>query len=323
MSSQFEISDSTILLQHVQKYLYQYGGLIIVVLGFISCVFRWIVFKKKTLRKNPCSIYMTAFQIFNFAHIIIIILPSTLLIGYDIATITSTLGLCRFTSYMAFVLDILSPSCLILASIDRLLVTSPHALTRQRSTCRLAFISLICISLLWFLSHSHALILMHLIELGPNTVICYSQTQIYLIVINYYIFVKNIIIPLILASLGILTIRNVRKIRQNVVAVDASRVGTGNHRGIQSVYSKDRQLVRILLIDIGIYVICTYPLTGTNLYLQITQYNTKNFDRQQADILIQYFCSFCGFIPYCIGLYSNLFVSKIFRKEVKNIFLCK
>ncbi|UJR17440.1 hypothetical protein I4U23_004335 [Adineta vaga] len=323
MSSQFQISDSTILLQLVQKYLFQYGGLIMVILGFISCVFCWIVFNKKTLRKNPFSIYMTAFHISNFTNILTLILPATLSIGYGMIFVTSTLGLCRFALYMGFVLDLVSPSCLVLASIDRLLITSPNALTRQRSTCRFASISLICISLLWCLFHSHALIWMYLIQVGPNLVICYTQSPAYITIISYYTLIKSTVIPSLLASLGILAIRNVRKIGKNIVAAGASTMHIGNRRAIQSVHSQDRQLVRILLIDIGIYVICTYPQTAFTLYLQITQYSMKTIDHRQADASIQNLCSFCGFIPYCIGFYSNLSVSKTFRKEVKKIFSCK
>ncbi|CAF1431429.1 unnamed protein product [Adineta steineri] len=323
MSSQFEISDYTVSLQRAEKYLFQYGGLILIVLGSIGCLLSWIVFSKKTLRKNPCSIYMMAFHIANFTYIITLILPSVLSIGYGLTFITSTLGLCRFSIYMAFALDIISPICLVLASIDRILVTSPNALTRQKSTFRLAFRSIICATLFWMLFHSHSLILMHVIQISLSTFICYTQSPVYLVVISYYSLLKNILIPTLLAGLGLLAIRNIRKLGHNRVVPDATTMGTVNDRGLQSIHSKDRQLVRILLIDIGIYVICVYPQTAINLYQQITQYDTKSFDQTQAEVSIQYLCSFCGFIPYCIGFYSNLIVSKTFRNEVKNIFLCK
>ncbi|UJR07179.1 hypothetical protein I4U23_011467 [Adineta vaga] len=323
MPSQYEISDSTKLLKLLEKYLFQYGGSTMIVLGFIGCVLSCIVYNRKTLRKNPCSIYMTAFHISNFMYIIILILPSVLTVGYDIIFITDSLGLCRFTLYMAFSLDIISPSCLVLASIDRLLVTSPNALTRRRSTCRLACISVICVSLLWLLFHSHAFVFMSIIQLEPNNFICYTQSLTYFTAISCYTLGKSIIIPSLLASLGLLTIRQVQKIGQTRSVADVSILGTRSNIGIQSIHSKDRQLVRILLIDIGIYVIFTYPSAAFNLYLQITQYNMKSFNQQNADTSIQYLCSLCSHISYCICLYSNLMVSKTFRKEVKNIFLCK
>ena len=110
--------------------------------GSISCLMSLPVFNRKTLRKNPCSIYMSVFHIINFVYTITIMLPSILTIGYEMTMITSALGLCRFSLYMAYVLDVLEPNRLILAASDRLMITSQNVRTRQRSTCRLAYMSI-------------------------------------------------------------------------------------------------------------------------------------------------------------------------------------
>ncbi|UJR19329.1 hypothetical protein I4U23_022458 [Adineta vaga] len=288
MSSPFAVSSLTSSLLQTQKYLFQYGGPIIIALGSISCILCSIIFNKKTLRKNPCSIYMIAFQIFNFTYIITIILPSVLSYGYNMSYIANTLDLCRFSMYMTYVLDALSPSCLMLASIDRILVTSQNALTRQRSTCRLAYISIICVTLVWFLLHIHTLIFMSVIRFGSNFALCYSSSFTYLTVINYYTLVKSIIIPSVLTGLGVFAIRNVRKLNSNRIIPQLSGIVSGNHRSLLSVHAKDRQLIRIILIDIGIFVLCTYPLTASRLYQQITQYDMKSYDQTLANFSIQY-----------------------------------
>ncbi|CAF3628169.1 unnamed protein product [Adineta steineri] len=185
---------------------------------------------------------MMAFHMANFTYITTLILPSVLSIGYGVTFITYTLGFCRFTLYMSFVLDILSPTCLVLASIDRILVTSPNALTRQRSTCHLAYWSIICATLFWMLCHSHSLVLMYVIQVGSNIFTCYTQSSIYLVVIGYYSLVKSILIPSLLASLGLLAIRNIRSLTRNRVVPDGFIVGIGNNRGFQLIHSKDRQL---------------------------------------------------------------------------------
>ncbi|CAF1488269.1 unnamed protein product [Adineta ricciae] len=323
MSSQSTTTDYINSLQLTYKYLFQYPGSVMLVLGLVGSSLSCIVFNKKILRKNPCSIYMTAFHISNLVQIVTLILASVLSIGYGMTVVTRTLGLCRFNLYTAFALDVLSPSLLILASIDRILVTSPNALTRQRSTCRRAYISIVCVTLLWLLFHSHPWFLMSVIQLAPDVFICYTQSPIYLSAISYYTVIKSILIPSLLASLGILAIRNVHQLRFRLVAPDILTMGTGKSRSIQSFHARDYQLVRILLIDICVYVMCTYPQTAFNLYLQITQSNMKSADQIQADTAIQYICSFFGYIPYCVGFYTNLIVSKTFRNEVKHIFLCK
>ena len=323
MSSQSETNDYIFSLQLAQKYLFQCAGLLMLALGTISCFLNWIVFNRKTLRKNPCSIYMTAVYTINFIYIATLMISSILSVGFGITSIIRTLGLCRFYMYMAYVLDSLSPGYLILASVDRLLITSPHARTRQRSTCRLAFISITCMTAAWLLFHTHALVLSNVIQLGPNVFICYTFDPTYLTAIGYYALTKSIAIPSLLIALGVLTVRNVRKLSLNRAAPESSGNTASTIRAVQASHHKDRQLVRIILADIGIYVLCTYPQAGFHVYLQITQGNMKNTDQLQVDAFIQYLFAVVGFIPYCVGLYSNLIVSKTFRNEVKSIILCK
>ena len=90
---------------------------------------------------------------------------------------------------MAILLDVLSPSYLILASIDRMLVTSPNIATRRRSTPRLAFICIISVTLFWILFHSHILFLANITQVAPNNFVCYLSIwytiNIYLLLFTY------------------------------------------------------------------------------------------------------------------------------------------
>jgi hypothetical protein len=111
---------------------------------------------------------------FNLFHIanLLCIYTSTLLVtlfyGYNISPTSYNHVLCRFIIYITLILDVLSPFYLILASIDRVLVTSQNARTRQRSTCRLAYICIISGTMCWMLFHSHALVFSNIIEVAPN-----------------------------------------------------------------------------------------------------------------------------------------------------------
>ena len=106
MSSQSDLITS---LQLSQTYLYQIGGPILICIGSVSCILNITVFSKKNLRKNPCSIYLLAFNVTNFLIIYLTILSATLVYGYNVATASYNLGYCRFSLYMAVLLDILSP----------------------------------------------------------------------------------------------------------------------------------------------------------------------------------------------------------------------
>jgi len=96
------------------------------------------LYSKKNLRKNPCSIYFIAYNLANVTYVYSSLLGLTLDIGYKIDFNGYNLSICRLYLCIVLLSNCLSPFYLILASIDRISVTSLNALTRQRSTRRLA-----------------------------------------------------------------------------------------------------------------------------------------------------------------------------------------
>ena len=184
-----------------------------------------------------------------------------------------------------------------LASIDRTLVTSTKAGTRKLSTRRLVFISMISLGLFWMVFHIHALIFMEIQQFGPNYFVCYYQPGAYTIFITYYLLLINgMLPPLLMALFGCWTVKNVRRVGPyGGVVLDHPNNTTiviGRQYGLQS---KDRQLIRMLLVDIVIYFICKTPLAILYIYQQITQYEDKNSEQElieQSILLLSYFLFF-------------------------------
>jgi hypothetical protein len=185
MASEYDFIESLTL---ASTHLNEYGGPILIGLGTLSCVLNVLVFTKKILRKNPCSIYLVALNISNILLIYQTFLLAILQGGYNINPGAYNLPFCRFHMYAQFVLDILGPFYLILASIDRVLITSSNALTRRRSTQRLAYICIISGTIFWMLIHIHGLVFGSIVEVPPNYVFCYFQSGAYLAFIAYYSF---------------------------------------------------------------------------------------------------------------------------------------
>ncbi|CAF4204833.1 unnamed protein product, partial [Adineta steineri] len=186
--------------------LYKIGGPILISVGTVSCIINLTVFSKKTLRKNPCSIYLIACNVTNFLLIYTSILIATLGTGYSIDPSAHN-----------------SISYLILAAFDRILVTSRNALTRQHSTSRLAYICICIITLFWLIFHSHALIFTTIIETAPGVAICYFQPGFYLSLISYYsLIIKALLILILMVILGLWTVKNVRSMNHVTAVVNAS-----------------------------------------------------------------------------------------------------
>ena len=250
------------------------------------------------------------------------LLLTTLSSGYDIDPSTNSLVFCRFRYYIALVLACLQASYIILASIDRTLITSPNAGTRKLSTRRLITTSMISIAAFWMLCHIHALIFTQIVEFVPNYFVCYYQPGLYTTIMTYLSPVMNgCLPPLLMAIFGFWTVksvRQVRRIRPHFGATNTVVTTVGRQHTLQS---KDQQLVRMLLVDILTFVICKCPVTLFLIYEQITQYVKKSVEQQLIEQSILMLTYFIYFIENSISCYTNILVSKTFRAELKGILL--
>jgi hypothetical protein len=311
------------LVQSIQQNVLRIGGPILITIGSISSILNLMVFTKGALRRNPCTICFVVVNTINFAYFYLGLLLTTLAVGYNIDPSASNLSFCRFRYYIALVFACSISSCLILASIDRTLITSPNAVTRKRSTRRLIITSMIIIGLFWVICNVHILVFMDILQYGSNYFVCYYQTGAYTTFMSYYsLLINGILPPLLLSIFGIWTMRNISEVRtirrqqSNSKHTVATVVGRS-----YTIQSKDRQLIRMLLVDIMSYLICKCPAVFCMLYLQITQYVEKSEDRELIEEAILQLTYFWYFIDNSISCYTNTLVSKTFRNELKNIFL--
>ncbi len=292
MSSQSSSTDYILFLKSVLKYFYEIGGPILICIGSVSCILSLIVFSQKNLRKNPCTMYLLAFNIINLILLYSSLLSVSLSLGYSVSPALHNLAYCRYNLYMALFLDVLSPSYLILASIDRMLVTSPNTETRRRSTRRLAYISIIGVTVFWALFHSHILFLANITQVAPNLFVCYFQSGIESLFNSYYLLIiKVFILPLLMIIFALLIVRNIRKVRHVAIVPVLTATGTTMRNDLPTITvsrSKDRQLFLMLFIDIIVYVIFSSMLSSVTLYEQLTQYNVKSPVQTQFDLLLRY-----------------------------------
>jgi hypothetical protein len=277
------------------------------------------VFTQKNLRKNPCSIYFIAYNVANFVFIYSLLLPLTFQLGYSIDLSTHNLGLCHLRLYISILFDCLSPFYLILASIDRILITSPNALTRRKSSLRLAYICIVSGTLFWALFHIHAFIFGTIRQLSPNYFICYYQLGVYFTFMGYYSVVKQTLALTLMIICGLWAIKNVQRMRRVGVVTELSLSRTVVETNSRSTSSKDRQLVLILLMDITIYGSFSFLYAIFLMYQIITTNYIKSIQQKSIETVVTDLCLFCLGIPFCTSFYANLIISKTFRKELKKL----
>ena len=301
-----------------QQNLYRFGGPIVVFIGTINALLGLVVFTQKSLRKSPCSIYFIAY---NIAILFLIggsFLPITLEIGYRIVPPSYNIILCRLRLFTTFLFNCLCPYYLLLASIDRVLVTSPNARTRQLSTHRLAYGTIIVGTIVWMIFLCHLFVFARIVYFAQNLPICYPQLGWYLKFISGISLTKEISIPLLMIIFGLWSIKHIRHVRRVTIhsTTGSNSAKTTTVSG-NSMHSKDRQLVIMLLTDCSIYIIFSCILAIQLMYEQITSDRLKSYEGREIERLLKSVAMFTAHLPFCLTSYVNLIVSKTFRREVK------
>jgi hypothetical protein len=303
-------------LSSAQYYLFRFVCPIVVLFGSIGCIINLMVFTQKILRKNSCSIYFIAYNIANLIYIYAAPFYATLNVGYNIDASIHNLVLCHLRFYTTVLFNCLCSFYLVLASIDRVLITSLNARTRQRSTLRMAYICVIVGTIFWALFHSHALFLTNILQTLPNVYLCYSEPGIYRTFLSYYSLIKELLTLTLLTTCGLWSIKNIRSSARRI----GGTTGTpGSTNTAHSTSSKDRQLAFMLLMDIMIYGLFFSTYAIYLLYQQITQYYVKSSVQIQIESIVRNLAQFAAAIPVSTSFYTNLIASKTFRNEVKKV----
>lgn len=306
-------------LQLAQKNLYYFSGPLLMFFGTISCICNILVFIQKNLWKNPCSICLIAFNVASFFLLCISLLSAILQIGYNIEPGAYNLVYCRIRYYVAFLFACLPPFYLILASIDRALVTSMNIRLRQLSNRCFIYRCIFILTLFWILFHIHVFFHVNLLQLAPNYFACYLTSGLYFVLISYYALIVNGLIPIIFyLFLGLLTVKNMHR-RLVRPFISGHRLRTHGNNTIS--FRNDRQFIRMLLTEVTIYIMFGFINPSVLLYRQITQYQIKSRVVLAEEQLIISISTFSLHVPFCISFYTNFIVSKTFRKVTKNIIL--
>ena len=310
---------STLLssLESTSKYLYRYGGVLLIGFGTIGCSLNILVFNQKKFCKNPCSIYFLIANIFNLLFIHSLLLMTTLESGFNIHLNVKSLLLCRLCFYTSLISNVLSTYCLLLASFNRALVTSPQYFVQNRAGQHFAYIHILFGTIFWMIFHSPALIFTNITSYNRNISICFYQTGFYLTFIGYYSIVKESLSSLLLITLGVWTINNLRRSRRSSYFAISFRK-TSIPRSITR--PNDRQFIFMVLTDIIIFSVCSSSAAIFLTHQQLTQYQEKSFEKIQLDLFLKHVAIFCLHIPFCISCYTNVLVSRAYRQAVRNIF---
>jgi hypothetical protein len=229
--------------------------------------------------------------------------------GFNINLQNSSALLCKLLNYTALLFYALVPTVHILASIDRLLISSQNVDTRLYSSKRLAYFMTGISTLVWAIFSVHALVRVNIQQLGVDYFVCtYDQSKLYLYFVNYSLGIFNCLFCLSMVILSVLSFKNVRRIRA---------VPRQQRKEVRSMTKKDFQLLRCLFVDIIVYICISICPSSFSIYDLATASRERTPRQTAVNNFINNLLTFVYFTFYCTSFFIFVGVSKAFRQELK------
>jgi hypothetical protein len=300
------MSSSTLVT--IENQLTLYGYSIFMILGNIGNVFILIIFSRQ--RQTACAIYLISTAIMNSVVLTFEGIASIYILYYPERT-TLVLMFCKIYTYMLFTLGQQAKTMLILACIDRFLMTSDRASFRALSTPKRAKYLIFFCCIFWSLSNIHIPIMTTIVH-GQCT-----RSGVYSIIYSVYLLIFVGLIPTTTSAIfGYLTYRNMRQILTRVQPVVQNTINVN-----VTMQRRDRDLLIIVIAEIFVYVVTTTLFPLIQLETMISQYvlPNKSFQYSQIEIFIFNIAGVLLFINNAAPFYTYLISSKSFRHDFKQL----
>jgi hypothetical protein len=286
-----------------------------IVLGTFGNIINILIFTRRSLRTNPCSIYFLASSINNIFAIYVVTLTRLLSSGWNIDPSNTNPILCKLRIFFVYISLTLIQWYVVLASIDRYLSSCQSAHRRQMSSVSTARKAIALITLVIVLAHFHTLVWWTADYIGSETY-CNIFTLAYEIAFQvFFLVITCIVPPMIMAVFGALTVFNVKKLGRQVAPQN-------NDARNDRLRSKDRQLIVMLIIQVFVTIFCTLPFSVANIVSVVTEYAVPLSDYDSA--IFTFFVAIARILLYfnpVAGFYIYTLAGRTFRNEMKAMFI--
>jgi hypothetical protein len=293
---------SSASLQNVQLQLLRYMPLITIITGTIGNTLNCLIFTRRSLRQNSCSIYFLASSIANFFGIFFGCV-TRLLSSFNINPPPSQMALyCKTKTFLTYIGLAASTWFIIGACADRYASSAITVRIRSFSQVKVARKVVVVISILVILVYFQ---MNFCFDGDIQAANCYASTPFcntfndFNLLITYSLFP-----PILMLIFGYMTIRNAR---------------TGQHlRRERNV--KDRQLTMMLIIQVICISILSMPISIEKIYSELTSYQIKSAEQVLIENILATFVVLLALMNTSTSFYLFTLTGKVFRKELKSLF---
>jgi hypothetical protein len=248
--------------------------------GVFGNIFNILIFTRPSLIKNPCSMYFMSSSIANLITLFFGLLTRYLNDGFRIDVISTNLAFCKIRYFLLHGSLVLSSWFTVLAGIDRYCISSFDAHRRQLSNVknarRLVALTTLIVSALY--AQIFGVFTIQQLVSGPY---CYAQPGAYRIFYDFFYFATySFTPPIAMIIVGLATVHNIHRIRRHITPMSTNTTN-GN-----PLTKRDRQMIKMLLIQVIFTVILTLPIAVQKLYSTFTQNEVKGAYQLAAENFI-------------------------------------
>ncbi|CAF3405401.1 unnamed protein product [Rotaria sp. Silwood1] len=314
----------------------RYVSIFIYIFGTIGNLLNILVLSQRTLRSNPSSIF---FLFSSIAGLFVIIsgLTGQMLSSYA-ADLTLTIDwICKLRSVVLYSSRTIVLWLIVSASVDRWLSSSITVRLRQMTTMNNVWKSIFVVLLYTCLLNAPIVYCFEANQTQPPRP-CYASTYACRLITGLLYAFGTILLPLLLMIIfGLMTIKNVHQARIRVQIADNLDFNHVNMRtvstrnGLSNLRKLDQYLIKMLLLQVILLFIFTFPHAIQRLYLTFALIPPPQSLRDVVEtlifnlfILLTYIASGMPFYIYTLTG-GNIFRSTLFHvlKAIVNKILCQ
>ncbi|CAF5024728.1 unnamed protein product, partial [Rotaria sp. Silwood1] len=243
----------------VQKILTRYGMSTYVALGNLGNLLAIAVFIQYEQRKNACSLYLLTMVVFNICCLNVGVVPIIYALDYYDITTATLLG-CQMQFYFRHVFFQMLRTAKALACMDRYAICSTNAHFRAFSNPKMAIYVIIGCIIFWSLV---AIFFSWIRSVQNNSCNVFNETYAMIYTI-YYMMVSGVFPPLLMTIFSILVMKNLRSLRSRIQPEKRDKEEI--HPPIRRIRKRDRDLMKMIFIEVMFYVITTLPFSVYLVY---------------------------------------------------------
>jgi hypothetical protein len=263
-------------------------------------------------RRNSCSLYILTMSVCGLLGLHISVIPVIYALdnpnpsSYDIY-------FCAIQFYLRHAFNQLMRTFFVIACADRYASCSQKTSIRALSRYEVARRVIPAVILFWLV----VAILPTMIRTLENGK-CDARSGVYDVIYTVYILMALGIFPLVSLSIfGVLMTKNLKEMRLRV-----QPTGTSVETGGAVLRKRDRDMMRMLLIELVVYIITTIPNTVMHIYKSVANEPGKTKERQQIETFTIYIARiFLLYMSNTFSFWIYASTSRTYRSELKNMII--